>query len=352
MLKNVNILIPLFVLSLTAVAAQAETLLQVQDDCTYLRHKIESLKKTGGVVQMEQKLHVCRAPVFISYDNIQLDGGDKSKAIIKLQDWVHAPILVVGTKTGINNETGRFGTVRIVRNVKVSNLTLDGNKANHQTDKECYEHHCDGDAESIRNNGITIRGAYDAVVENVVAHSTISGGMVTEKDVLRLRVKNFESYNNFFDGFAGYETEQSVLENVHLHDNRGAGISIDIRFNNNKIVDSWLINNKDVGIFARDLSGNLFERVNITGSGSFGVFLAAAENPHTCAENNTFKNVLITKSYRAGIRVNDNCQGNKVIGKSDLNGNNLGGFVFTPNSCISEDIEGTVGKSARFRCMN
>lgn len=342
--------LPILLLSFLESFVNAEPLLQVQDDCTYIRHAIESLKTTGGVVKMEPKLHVCRAPIFISYDNIHLDGVDKSKAIIKLQDWVHAPILVVGTKTGTNDETGRFGTVKIVRNVKVTNLTLDGNKDNHHTDKECYEHHCDGDAESIRNNGITIRGAYDAVVENVVAHSTISGGMVTEKDVLRLKVKNFESYNNFFDGFAGYETEQSVLENVYLHSNRGAGISIDIRFNNNKVVDSVLSNNKDVGVFARDLSGNLFERVTITGSGSFGVFLAAADLPHTCAENNTFKDVLITKSYRAGIRVNDNCQGNKVIGKSNLNGNNLGGFVYTPDSCINEVNPGTTRTPHDFQC--
>lgn len=348
--------------ALYSAPSLATPILDVKDDCQYLRKAIASMSSTfdsagkvvvkgsGGVVQIEAKLHVCSAPIFIESDNIHLKGAGSNASIIKLKDNVHAPMIVVGSPSGINNETGRFGTTRIVRNIQVSDLTLDGNKMNHDVTKECYEHICDGDATSIRNNGLTIRGAYDVEVTNVVTHDMISGGMVTEKDVRNLLVLNFESYANYYDGFAGYETENSRFYNMHLHNNRGAGVSIDIQFNNNKIMLSRLIDNGDVGVFARDLSGNLFQEVKIIGSGNHGVFLAKADAPNSCAENNRFHDVTITQSKGAGIRLNNGCKGNIVSGNSNLNGNNLGKWPLTPNSCISEDVKGTVSTDSTFVC--
>lgn len=351
--KYLKTLFSVIVLTFVSSLASAVPYQDIQDDCSYIRNSVESLKSTGGTIKMRSGLHICQAPIFLYYDNITLDGGNPNSTTIKLKDYEHAPILIIGTETGTNPDTGRFTTIRTVHNVTIKNLTIDGNKDNHDTAKECFNSTCDGDAFSVRNNSITVRGAYDAKIYNVVTHSAISGGLVTERDVLRLHVKDFESYNNHFDGIAGYETENSLFEDVYLHDNKGAGVSIDIRFSHNHFLNSRLINNHDVGIFARDLTGNLFENLSILNSGSFGVFMAGVGSPETCAKDNEFRNVKITGSYRAGLRVNDSCQGNKVTGQSNLNGNNTGHFSEGKGlSCISEDVAGTVQRPSNFQCLD
>lgn len=235
-------------------------------------------------------------------------------------------------------------TARRVRNIIVSGFTLDGNRKNHDPKKECGEKSCDGDTDSVRNNGITIRGASNIRIENVVAHSTISGGMVTEKYCDHLFVRNFESYDNYFDGLAGYETEQSKFEGLYLHNNRGAGISIDINFSHNIIRDSRLHDNGDVGIFARSLKGNFFVRLDIQRSGNHGVFLADDGRPHSCAEHNVFISVTINGSKGAGIRMNNHCLGNLVAKDSNLCGNRDG--------AVSEAVSGSVIMTSGVACSD
>ena len=224
----------------------------------------------------------------------------------------------------------------------MKNLTLDGNRLNHDEKKECGENICEGDPSGIRNNGITIRGANNITIENVTTHSMISGGMVTEKYSHHLKVNNFESYDNFFDGFAGYQTEHSTFSKLNLHHNLGAGISIDIDFNNNLLADSSLHDNHDVGIFARNLTGNRFSRLSIQRSGNHGVFLAQAEREGSCARNNIFEDVQINESKLSGFRLNNNCPGNQIIGRSDLCRNPQGG--------VSQEINGVLGVGPEVSC--
>jgi hypothetical protein len=305
------------------------------DDCDPIRKAIANLPPEGGTVNIREGFHSCAAAIVIDRSNVALVGAGQGKTVIRLKNHIHRPMLVIGHSETVKDTNGNLITGKRVENITVSDLTLDGNLANHSANKECGEGSCDGDAESIRNNGITIRGASKVLIENVTAHDMISGGMVTEKFCDSLTVRNFESYGNHFDGFAGYETENSVFEKLKLHDNRGAGISIDLNFNNNTVRDSVIRDNGDVGIFARDLRGNKFVDLKIIKSGSFGIFLAASPHPNSCARDNTFERVEIYGSQRAGIRVNDGCPGNRVIGISNLCTNSGGPFTeFEPGSLI------------------
>ncbi len=310
------------------------SLAHAADDCDGIRSAIAKLPVQGGVVNVAAGLYNCGEPIVIDRDNVVLRGAGKDKVTIRLMDQVHRPILVIGDRHIVQNEKGQYVVTKRVKNIKVSGFTLDGNRANHDVTKECGETHCDGDPSSIRNNGITIRGASDVVVEDMIAHSTISGGMVTEKYCERLTIRNYESYNNYFDGLAGYETEQSTFENMYLHNNRGAGISLDINFNNNTLIRSRLHDNGDVGIFARFLRGNKFIQVDIQRSGNHGVFLAAAESVGTCAQDNTFASVRINGSKGAALRLNDDCAGNRITGNSDITNNQYG--------TVSEKVTGSV----------
>ena len=159
--------------------------------------------------------------------------------------------------------------------------------------------------------------------------------MVTEKHCDRLHVENFESYGNFFDGFAGYETEYSLFKNLYLHNNKGAGISIDIRFNNNVFESSLLSDNGDVGIFARELKGNTFQSLHIVNSGSFGIFLASSrmdEQTH-CATDNVFNDLVVSGSKNAAVRISDKCPGNVFSG--------LTSFLNNKGGCLSTEGNGT-----------
>jgi hypothetical protein len=203
---------------------------------------------------------------------------------------------------------------RIVKNVSVSHLNVDGNKA-HQT-MECWGGPCDsGGTSFVRNNGITIRGAEHVKVQEVDLHDTRSGGMVTEKHCDDLQVRRMKSTKNFFDGLAGYETENSDFSDLDLSNNNGAAVSIDIRFNKNTIRDSKFSGNRDVGIFARDLHGNTFKNIDIENSGNHGIFLAQAnpEDVATCANDNVFEGLTIRGSRGSALRLNDKtCTGNLV----------------------------------------
>ena len=81
------------------------------------------------------------------------------------------------------------------------------------------------------------------------------------------RVRDFTSTNNHFDGFAGYQTEDSVFSGLFLTGNLAAGISLDIDFNHNILSDVVIRNSGKVGIFIRDSADNLFGSMQIHASG-------------------------------------------------------------------------------------
>lgn len=312
------------------------------DDCDSIRDAIVALPPGGGQIWVAPGIYNCGAPIIINRSNVSLKGAGQDLVTIRLIDQIHAPLLIIGDSKTIRDENGNYVTEHRVSNIRVSGFSFDGNRANHDPSKECGETICDGDPNAVRNNGITIRGASDIIVENVTTHSMISGGLVTEKYCRNLIVRNFNSYNNYFDGFAGYETEQSEFYNLFLHNNRGAGISIDINFNNNVIRDSKLYDNGDVGLFARNLSGNHFNRLSIQRSGNHGVFLANAEHPNSCARDNQFDAVLINGSRRSGFRLNNDCNGNRITGASNLCGNAEGG--------VSEETKGSLTVDESVSC--
>jgi hypothetical protein len=303
---------------------------RIQDDCQAIRDQINALPKQGGTVTLPSGTFNCKAPVIIAKNNVVLKGAGRTKTHLRLADFVHAPLLVIGHPHTIIRD-GAAVTPWRIENVRVEDMSIDGNREHHYASRECGETHCDGDATSIRNNAITIRGATEVTIKDVTAHSSISGGLVTEKYCDNLKIINFESHSNYFDGFAGYETENSEFINVHLHHNRGAGISIDIQFNNNVFKGGRLVTNNDVGIFARDLSGNRFEGLQIINSGSFGIFMASADRAGDvalCARDNIFNGVKIIGSGKHALRVNDGCPGN-IIENASLMRGNLG--------CVSDD---------------
>jgi hypothetical protein len=217
---------------------------------------------------------------------------------------------------------------KIVRYLRVNDLFVDGNRSHQQ--RELWR--LGGEGSQIRNNGITIQDVSDSIVEHVTAARCRSGGLVTTLGVRRLTVRGLEAFDNQFDGLACYHTTDSLFTELSLHDNPGAGISLDLAFNHNVIRHAVLAAN-DLGIFMRSSRGNQFQDVSIFNSHHYGVFMAHVDQltphglkaaPQTECVQNSFTNLIANNCGSAAFRVNNaTCVNNVVIGAQF--GNNIKG---------------------------
>lgn len=302
------------------------------DQCDFIREGIQKLPASGGIVKIPQGTFNCSDKIVVKKSHVQIQGAGQALTILRLADQSSAPVLVVGDDQVIQDSNGNWVTKTRLSDVTISELTTDGNVANQDTNNECGHGPCSGNVSDIRNNGITIRGASNVTIKNVTTRNSISGGLVTEKYCDHLLILNFTSYGNHFDGLAGYQTTNSRFQNVNLSRNSGAGISIDIDFKHNSFLGGIIADNKDVGIFARDIEGVVFEKLSILRNANHGVFLAGypesrgpnEANAFSCAQNNTLKAVTIKDSAGFGVYVDERCQGNSITGFSRLEHNKSG----------------------------
>jgi hypothetical protein len=269
-----------------------------------IQQAIAALPEQGGRVVLGAGTFTVFEPLVIDRNDVELC-GDQELTVLKLADKVNCPLLVVGQLV--------TPVARKVSGVTVRKLILDGNRL--AQDEECNGGPCDnGGLSHIRNNALTIRGAEDVYIAHVTTRGARSGGVVLEKGCRRIHISDFTSHGNHFDGFAAYETEDSVFARLYLHSNAAAGISADIRFNHNIVSHARLENNGSQGIFMRDSNFNTFTHLTITGSGAQGIFVAQADDSkNTPCTGNVFSDMKVSNSKGAGMRVNDvSCIANSV----------------------------------------
>ncbi len=275
---------------------------------------IASLPKGGGIVVLGPTLFPVSEAIVMDRDGVELRGMGR-ETTLRLTDGANSSVIVIGgTATPVP---------RIVRHITVGHLVIDGNRGAQSF--ECCGGPCDtGGLTYIRNNGITVRGAEDVRLSNLATHNCRSGGVVLEKYCRRVHIVDLESYNNEFDGLACYETEDSVFDQLQLHHNRSAGLSIDWKFNRNLVLDSTFTRNGSQGVFMRDSNENTFRNLYLRDNGEQGVFVAETrEIPGTACRENRFERLTVTGNKTQGIRVNDaSCVGN-VIADSRIAGNTL-----------------------------
>ena len=288
-------------------------------DCAAIQQAIDSLPATGGQIIVASGTYTCTTAIVVDRDNVDLRGQGPA-TVLRLADNVNSPVLVLGRTTTPPGVTRSH--------IRVANLAIDGNRAS-QT-MECWGGPCDtGGLTFIRNNGVTLRRVSDVQIESVITHHARSGGLVVEKGSRRVTVRDFTSFDNTFDGLAAYETEDSLLTGLHLYNNPYAGLSLDIRFNNNIVSDAVLTGNGKQGIFMRDSRDNLFHGIQIRNSGEQGVFLAQVDaDPATPAAGNTFVGLTVSGSASAGFRVNNpSCVDNSLSSSQ---------FIGNAGGCVSD----------------
>jgi hypothetical protein len=280
-----------------------------------IQKALDSLQN-GGEVALEAGTYVVHQPVILQRDGLILHGkGDST--ILYLADNANCPVVVLGSP--VVRATGP------VTGLVVSHILIDGNRKNQKV--EIWRSLANG---SLYNNGIDIWNVDGASVNGVVCCRCRSGGLVTTAQTRRLTVSDFTAFDNQFDGLACYETEQSHFRNLDLHDNLGAGISLDLNFDHNTIVGAVLSDN-DLGVFMRDSRDNTFQQLKISKSRHHGVFMAQAvegsrPSPGTECTGNTFEKLLVTNCGGRAFLVNDaSCISNSISSSQFLD-NALGGL--------------------------
>ncbi len=302
------------------------------DQCEFIREGLRKLPEQGGEFSVPSGVYECQSPIVLDRDNVTLRG--ESVVLLKLASNANAPVIVMGD---LNTPP------QPRKNITVSNLEIDGNRS--QQSFECWGGPCDGQGLTfIRNNGITVRGLSDGVIENVITNNARSGGVVTEKGCYNLRIKGLTASGNQFDGFAGYETYHSVISQTKLTSNLAAGISMDIHFDHNTFDNVLIQDNGDVGIFMRASSDNFFADLRIVGNLSHGIFLAQVEDVSSCPINNEFKDLSVSSSNGFGFLLNNACVGNRLTGRAE--------FLKNKNGCIYEGSNVQLGREASVICVD
>jgi parallel beta-helix repeat protein len=286
-----------------------------------IQKALDALPAVGGEVVLPAGKFFIRQPIVLRRDN-QVLRGSGAATILRLADNANCPVIIMGEPVNAPKN--------IVHNLRVSDLFIDGNRKN-QT-RELWR--LEGEGSEIRNNGITIQAVSDCVVERVVSAHNRSGGLVTTMGVECLTVRGLESFDNEFDGLACYLTTDSLFTDLYLHDNPGAGISLDLAFNNN-VISNAVLNGNDLGVFMRSSSNNQFVNVAIHNSHHHGVFIAHAETqtpfgwgpaPMTECTHNSFTNLIAVNCGGAAFRVNNSTCTNNTLIRAMFNGNVKGGI--------------------------
>lgn len=275
---------------------------------------LAALPSGGGVVELGAGTFTVTQPIILDRDGVELRGQGPA-TILWLADRANCPVVVIG-----DTDTPPS---RAVRRIAVRHLLIDGNRTGQ--DFECWGGPCDERGRTaIRNNGITVRGAQDVVVEQVVLRQARSGGIVLEKHCRRIRLHRIEAHDNEFDGVAAYETEDSEFTHLNLHHNRSAGFSFDWRFNHNRIADCRSEDNGSQGVFMRDSIANVFERVSLRNNAEQGLFVAETRTlPGTACRYNRFVALVVTGNGTQGIRINDASCNPNTLEDSLVRGNRL-----------------------------
>jgi Right handed beta helix region len=289
----------------------------------------------GGEVVLSAGKYLIQKPIMLNKDGQTLRGcGDST--VLYLADGANCPAVIMGSLS----EHAKNPT----KDLRLADLVIDGNRKNQQ--KELWRFLPNG--AGLYNNGVCVWGADESAVENVVCSHCRSGGLVASAQTRRLTVRDYEAFDNQFDGLACYDTQESHFSHLNLHDNLAAGISLDLSFNHNVIHDAVLTDN-DLGIFMRQSRDNVFEDVTIKQSRHHGVFMAEAGVvtatgwrllSGTECTGNQFKKLLITHCGGSAFRINDAGCTNNSLRDGQFLDNAKGGLSEVASNLLTLDLPG------------
>jgi hypothetical protein len=286
-----------------------------------IQQALNILPLGGGEVCLAAGVFEITRPLVMDRDHQTLRGMGEA-TVLRLAAGANCPVIIMGEP--VNHPE------KIIRYLRVADCYIDGNRRQQQ--RELWR--VAGEGSQIHNNGITVQNVRNSTVENVTCARCRSGGLVTTRDVRHLMVNGFNSFDNEFDGLACYQTTESVFNRLNLHDNPGAGISLDLAFNHN-VVSNAVLTANDLGIFMRASRFNHFFNIVINQSRHYGVFMAHTviksamgfgPAPETECIDNAFTYLVASHCGSAAFRVNNDTCTNNVIVRAEFRDNAQGGL--------------------------
>lgn len=286
-----------------------------------IQQALDILPDSGGEVRLPPGIFEITQPLILNRSYQTLRGAGES-TLLHLAAGANCPVIIMGEPADHPKRTVKY--------LRLADCFIDGNRREQQ--RELWR--TKGEGSEIRNNGIVVQNVRNSWVENVTCARCRSGGLVTTRDVRHLVVSEFNAFDNQFDGLACYQTTESLFTGLYLHDNPGAGISLDLAFNHN-VVSNAVLNANDLGIFMRASRQNHFFNVTIHRSHHFGVFMADTVErkakgwgaaPETECADNAFTNLIASNCGGAAFRVNNITCTNNVIVRAVFSNNRQGGL--------------------------
>lgn len=168
-----------------------------------------------------------------------------------------------------------------VENVKISDLSIEGNKSTNE-----YLNGC-------RGGGVYIHKSKDCTVENVRVNE-FNGDTFSWQITENITLRGCEASNGNGLGFhPGTGSDHSIVENCVSHHNKGDGIFLCWRVQNGIFRNNKSYGNGDNGIsIGHKDTDNIFENNHLYENGSHGV-LFRNENEQNSGHRNTFVNNTI-----------------------------------------------------------
>lgn len=304
----------LLMLGIPSVSGAAtEIWLQGAVTSTDIQQALDSLP-SGGWVHVPSGLIPVSKPIVLGRDGLGLMGS--SNTVLRLEDGANCPVIVMGEP--VNHP-------QVIRDLNLANLSIDGNQSGQKY--ECWVGNKAGN--QIRNNGVTVQAVQNSIITNLSCFNCRSGGLVTTLGVSNLLVSAYSGCSNRYDGLACYLTVFSTFRGLHLSGNKGAGISLDLHFDWNHILDARMIGN-DIGIFMRNSRNNEVANIRVVKPGSYGVFLSRVDDkPATGAVGNKFTGIDVSECERPVWINSTSCLENVFASITPLNGVKLSSTVGT-----------------------
>lgn len=168
-----------------------------------------------------------------------------------------------------------------VENVRISNLTIEGNKSTNDYINGC------------RGGGIYIHKSKNCLVENVKINE-FNGDTFSWQITENITVRGCEAANGNGLGFhPGTGSDHSIVENCISHNNKGDGIFLCWRVQNGIFRNNTIYANGDNGIsIGHKDTDNVFENNHVYENSNHGVLFRDEDEQNSGHRNKFTKNVI------------------------------------------------------------
>jgi parallel beta-helix repeat protein len=256
--------------------------------------------------------------------NVYMYGDGMGETSIKVADGSDTKITGI-IRSAYGEETHDFG---------LSNLTLDGNRAN-----------TTGKIDGWFNGYIPGKEGYDSNVtlDSVEIKDCSGYGFDPHEQTVNMVIKNSVSHGNGLDGFVADFLSDSTFENNIAYDNDRHGFNVVTSSHDFTLANNVAYGNGGGGIVVQRGSENIPSPSNITitggevyGNGAEGVLIKLSSEV-------TLTGVDIHDNSSAGVRIYGS--NNVTVSDNTLNNNSLGGGV---PEVIIQSYDDTLGVSGKY----